>query len=452
MSAPNGPTVEATEACLANIERHNGAVNAMITPLPDSARTDADAADRAASDGRWLGLLHGMPVAVKDNIDTAGVRTTSGSLLFENNIPNRDAPVVSRLRAAGAVVVGKATMHELAFGVRSNNPIFGQCRNPWNLDHVPGGSSGGSGAAVAAEMCVGALGTDTGGSVRCPASMNGVTGLRPTHGGIPISGITPVSVSHDSVGPLARRVEDVARLFAVLCGYEAGDPQSREHRYENFLPALGQGVEGLRIGLPSHFYFDDLLPEVETAVRAAAGVFEGLGAELCEIDIEGAEDAHRWAATIIYAEMCARYGERVKNEPEMFSDQVRERITTGFDHTGADVARALIARDVWRRTMRNVFNGVDMVLVPTIPGEAPPIEDSRSLLAATHDATRFTYGGALAKIPGLSLPCGFTSAGLPIGGMLEAAWWNEPTLFRAGYAYQRVTDWHLRRAPLLDAA
>ncbi len=451
MSEPRSPAVDATEACLANIESHNCAVNAMITPLPESARIEAAAADRAASEGRWLGLLHGMPVALKDNIEMAGVRTTSGSLLFENNIPNADAPVVDRLRAAGAVFVGKATMHELAFGVRSTNPISGQCRNPWNLDHVPGGSSGGSGAAVAAEMCVGALGTDTGGSVRCPASMNGVTGLRPTHGAIPITGITPVSVSHDSVGPLARRVEDVARLFAVLCGYEPNDPQSRERSYENFLPTLGQGIEGLRIGLPSRFYFDDLLPQVETAVRAAAQVFERLGAELCEIDIEGAENSHRWAATIIYADMCAHYGERIVATPEMFSDQVRERIAAGLDYSGADVAHALTARDVWRRTIRNVFDGVDLILVPTIPGEAPRIEDSRSLLAATHDATRFTYGGALAKIPGLSLPCGFTDRGLPIGVMLEAAWWNEPLLFRAGYAFQQETDWHLRRAPLLDA-
>jgi aspartyl-tRNA(Asn)/glutamyl-tRNA(Gln) amidotransferase subunit A len=442
---------EATEACLGNIERHNGAVNAMITPLPDAARSEAAAADRAASEGQWLGLLHGMPVAIKDNIDTAGVRSTSGSLLYENNIPNSDAPVVSRLRAAGAVIVGKATMHELAFGVRSNNPISGQCHNPWNLDHVPGGSSGGSGAAVAAEMCIGALGTDTGGSVRVPASVNGVTGLRPTHGSIPISGISPVSVSHDTVGPLARRVEDVARLFAVLCGFAADDPQSRERQYENFLPALGQGIAGIRIGIPSRFYYDDLLPEVEAAVRAAAQVFEGLGAELREIAIEGAEDAHRWTATIVYADMVALHGEAIKSRPEMFSDQVRERIATGFAHTGADVARALGARDAWRRTMRNVYDEVDMTLVPTIPGEVPPIEDSRTLLDATHDATRFTYGGALAAIPGLSLFCGFTNGGLPIGVMLEAAWWNEPLLFRAGYAYQQETGWHLRRAPILDA-
>ncbi len=441
-----------TRESLDNIRRHNGAVNAMITVTEDAALADAERADGAAAQGRWLGLLHGMSIALKDNIDTAGVRTTSGSLLFENHVPNHDAPVVQRLRAAGAVFVGKATMHELAFGVRSQNPVSGSCHNPWHLDHIPGGSSGGSGAAVAADMCQGALGTDTGGSVRLPASINGITGLRPTHGRISIRDITPVSVAHDTVGPMARRVEDVARLFAVLAAYDPQDLQSRDHPLENFLPNLDRGIEGLRIGLPKNHYFEDLDPEIDAAVRKAIEVLEGLGAETREIFVEGAEEAHHWAVTMIYSDIIAEFGERLKTRPEMFSDQVRERMMTGFQYSGADYARAMRAREAWRRELRRIYNEVDVVLTPTMPGEPGMVDDSRNLLDATHDATRFTYGGALASVPGLSLPCGFTKKGLPIGMMLEAAWWNEPTLFRAGYAYQQATDWHLKRPPILAEA
>ncbi len=441
-----------TQTSLDNIRRHDGAINAMITVTEDAALAEAERADAAAADGRWLGLLHGMPVALKDNIDTAGVRTTSGSLFFKDHVPNADAPVVQRLRAAGAVIVGKATMHELAFGVRSHNPVSGICHNPWNLDHIPGGSSGGSGAALAADMCLGALGTDTGGSVRCPASMTGVAGLRPTHGRISIRGINPVSVAHDTVGPMARRIEDVARLFAVLAAYDPLDVQSHDRPLENFLPSLGESIEGVRIGLPKNHYFEDLNPEIEAAVRKAIEVLEGLGAETRDVFVEGAEEAHQWAVTMIYSDIIAEFGERLKNQPEMFSDPVRERMMTGLDYTGADYAGAMRAREAWRRTLREIYDEVDVVLSPTIPGEVAPIEDSRNLMDATHDATRFTYGGALASVPGLSIPCGFTARGLPIGMMLEAAWWNEPTLFRVGYAYQQATDWHLKRPPLLEQA
>ena len=452
MPETNGSALVRTRESLDNIRRHNGAVNAMITVTEDAALADAEKADAAAADGRWLGLLHGMPIALKDNISTAGVRTTSGSLFFKDHVPNEDAPVVQCLRAAGAVFVGKATMHELAFGIRSQNPVSGACHNPWNLDHIPGGSSGGSGAALAADMCQGALGTDTGGSVRVPASMNGITGLRPTHGRISIRGITPVSVAHDTVGPMARRVEDVARLFAVLATYDPLDLQSRDQPLENFLPTLGQGVKGLRIGVPKNHYFEDLDPEIEEAVRKAIEVLEGLGAETREVFIEGAEEAHQWAVTMIYSDIVAEFGDRLKNQPDMFSDQVRERMNTGFQYSGGDYARALRAREAWRRELRRIYDEVDVVISPTVPGEPGLIDDSRNLLDATHDATRFTYGGALASVPGLSLPCGFTRAGLPIGMMLEAAWWNEPTLFRAGYAYQQATDWHLRKPPILEEA
>ena len=212
----DGDASRAVEQALAHIARHEERVNAFITTTEEEARREAQAVD----DRGWQGLLHGLPIAVKDNIETAGVRTTSGARFFSDHVPNRDAPVVARLRRAGAVMVGKATLHEFAFGIRSNNSVAGQCHNPWNEERVPGGSSGGSAAAVAADMCVGALGTDTGGSVRLPAAMCGVSGLRPTHGRISNSGSVPVCPSQDTIGPMARRVSDVARLFAVLAGHD----------------------------------------------------------------------------------------------------------------------------------------------------------------------------------------------------------------------------------------
>ena len=452
MSGPYLRAREAVEDCLARTEALNPALNAMITTTAEAAREAADACDRAAAEGRWLGLLHGLPIALKDNIETAGVRTTSGAAYLADHIPNRDAPVVARLKAQGAVPTGKANMQELAWGVVSTNPVAGQCRNPWNPARIPGGSSGGSGAAVAAGMAEAALGTDTGGSVRIPAAMTGIAGLRPTHGRISIRGITPVSVAHDTVGPMARRVADVARLFAALAAYDPLDPVSRDLPLGNFLPTLGDGVAGVRVGLPRNFFFEDVDAEVEAAVREGARTLESLGARLVEVTLAGAETAQRWTTVMAYADACAYHRERLDAGPGAISRPVYERMMLGRDFGAVDYAEAMRGREAWRRTLAEAFETVDVLLAPTTPRPAPPIADDRSLHRATQEATRFTYGGALASIPGLSVPCGFSADGLPIGMMLEAAWGAEPLLLRVGHAYQTATDWHLRRAPCLDPA
>ena len=444
-----GAARAAVECCLARIEQLNPALGAMATTTAEAARQQADACDRAAAEGRWLGLLHGVPIALKDNIETAGVRTTSGAAYLADHIPNRDAPVVSRLRAQGAVLVGKANMQELAWGVVSTNPVFGQCRNPWNPERIPGGSSGGSGAAIAAGMAEGTLGTDTGGSVRIPASMTGVSGLRPTHGRISIRGITPVSVAHDTVGPMARTVADVARLFAALAAYDPLDHVSRDLPLENFLPHLGDGIAGVRVGLARNFFFEDIDGEVEAAVRAGARTLEALGAQLVEVTLPGAETAQRWTTVMAYADACAYHRERLDSGPGALSEPVYTRMMMGREFSAVDYAEAMRGREAWRRALARVFEDVDVLLAPTTPRPAPAIADDRSLHRATQDATRFTYGGALASIPGLSVPCGFSADGLPIGMMLEAAWGAEPLLLRIGHAYQQATDWHLRRAPVL---
>ena len=452
MNAPHPQAREAVEGCLARIEALDPALNAMITTTAEAAREAADACDRAAAEGRWLGLLHGLPVALKDNIETAGVRTTSGAAYLADHIPNRDAPAAARLKAQGAILIGKANLQELAWGVVSTNPVAGQCRNPWNPARIPGGSSGGSGAAVAADMAEAALGTDTGGSVRIPAALTGIAGLRPTHGRISIRGITPVSVAHDTVGPMARRVADVARIFAALAAYDPLDPLSRDLPLDNFLPSLGDGIAGVRVGLARNFFFEDVDDGVEAAVREGARTLESLGARLVDVTLAGAETAQRWTTIMAYADACAYHRERLDAGPGAISRPVYERMMLGRDFGAVDYAEAMRGREAWRRTLAEAFETVDVLLAPTTPRPAPPIADERSLHRATQEATRFTYGGALASIPGLSVPCGFAADGLPVGMMLEAAWGAEPLLLRMGHAYQTATDWHLRRAPCLDPA
>ena len=441
----SGAAIRELEAGLSKIEAQNESLTTFITVTESQARADAEAADAAAAEGRWLGLLHGMPMAVKDNIDTAGVRTTSGAKFWSQRVPNDDAPVIKRLKAAGAVIVGKATLGELVFDIRSHNPVVGHAKNPWDLTRSPGGSSGGSAAALAADMCVGALGSDTGGSVRIPASFCGVSGLRPTHGAVPNTGATQVSVANDTIGPMARRVEDVARIFAVTVGYEPSDPHSIDHDFGNFLPRLHDGIEGLRIGIPRNFFFDNIDPDIEAAVRNAADVFEGLGAELVEIELPGAEQAFPQVCVQIYCDAANFHRQRLTEEPEAFSAPIYERMKRGLEISGVEYAASMRFKETWMRTIGEAFNVVDVILSPTTPVPALPLEDTPDLHELTGRAASLTYAGSLASIPGLSLPCGFTNDGLPAGVMLQAAWWNDPLLLQAGCAYQSVTDWHERR-------
>ena len=438
--------VEAAELCIGNIEDLNDSVNAIVTWDKEQVLLAAAAVDEATLDGRWLGLLHGMTISLKDNIATAGMRTTSGAKFLSDYVPREDAEAVRRLRGAGAIVIGKANMQELAFGVVTTNPIFGQCKNPWNLKHIPGGTSGGSGASVAAGMCVGSLGTDTGGSVRIPASMTGVVGLRPTHGRISIRGVTPASLSNDTIGPMAYSAMDVARLFAVLAGYDPNDPVSIDQPIENFIPELNNGIRGLRIGIAPNFHFRNLDAEVEQLVLDSIKVFEGLGATISEIELPGAELAQDWNIAQIYGDMCAYFKDQLADCPDSISPRVRARMLLGLDFSAVDYAEAIRGKEKWQGTLKNTFGKqVDLLLAPTVPVPPPPITGDENLHEVTRDLARFTYGSALSSHPGLSLPCGFTSNGLPVGLMLEAAWWREPLLFQAGIAYQTKTSWHKER-------
>ena len=440
-------SVELTEACLDRIERHDAEVGAFITVSADLARAQALVADEALGRGAPLGPLHGLPCALKDNIDTAGVRTTVGSRFFTDNVPDRDAEVWRRLREAGAVLLGKVALHEFAFGGTTQNPHHGNCRNPWDLERIPGGSSGGSGAAVAAGMCAAALGTDTGGSVRIPAALNGLSGLRPTTGRVSIRGVFPITWSFDTVGPMARAVADLASLLAVLAGFDPEDPLSIDRPADDYVAALDQSAEGLRIGFPAGFFLDDVDDDVVRAVRAAAEIFAGLGASVEEIDLPGAGDAVFASTRIIWAEARAIHAERLAEQPELFGADVRRRLGLGEEVSGVDYASYVERGRRWRREVEDAFERVDVVLAPTTAIVAPVAAESE-MIQTTVQLTRFTYGWTLAGVPALSIPCGFSAEGLPIGLQLAAAPWRETTLLRAGAAYQRETDWHLR-APAL---
>ncbi len=437
--------------CLDNIDRFDQQVNAFIAVLSETALEEAQQADDNYAGGGGAGLLAGVPISVKDCIDVAGVRCTNGSLFFKDYVPERDALIVQRLRKAGAVIVGKTNLHEFAYGSTTQNPHYGPTRNPWDLTRIPSGSSGGAGASLAADMCVGAVGSDTGGSVRTPAAINGVTGLRPTMGSIPMTGsFTRICPAIDTVGPLGKSVDIVARMFTAMAGYDDDDIYSVRHSWSDAFQEMSSGIAGLRIGLPRHFFFDDLEPGIGDAVEEAATQMGQLGAVISEIELEGADSAQQDVMPMVWADAYEYHRERVEDAPELFGQDVRDRILLGRDISGRDYAAALRARERWNRVVDRALQEVDVILTPTTPRVAPSIEASSDMLATTHHLTRFTYLFSWSGLPGLSIPCGFTANELPIGVLLNGRPYEEGVLFRIGSGYQANTDWHQRKPPLLS--
>ena len=437
--------------CLDNIDRFDQQVNAFIAVLSETALEEAQQADDNYAGGGGAGLLAGVPISIKDCIDVAGVRCTNGSLFFKDYVPERDALIVQRLRKAGAVIVGKTNLHEFAYGSTTQNPHYGPTRNPWDLTRIPSGSSGGAGASLAADMCVGAVGSDTGGSVRTPAAINGVTGLRPTMGSIPMTGsFTRICPAIDTVGPLGKSVDIVARMFTAMAGYDDDDIYSVRHSWSDAFQEMSSGIAGLRIGLPRHFFFDDLEPGIGDAVEEAATQMGQLGAVISEIELEGADSAQQDVMPMVWADAYEYHRERVEDAPELFGQDVRDRILLGRDISGRDYAAALRARERWNRVVDRALQEVDVILTPTTPRVAPSIEASSDMLATTHHLTRFTYPFSWSGLPGLSIPCGFTANELPIGVLLNGRPYEEGVLFRIGSDYQANTDWHQRKPPLLS--
>jgi aspartyl-tRNA(Asn)/glutamyl-tRNA(Gln) amidotransferase subunit A len=435
--------VELAEACLERIGREQRRLGAFVTVTEELALAGARDVDTARARGERP-PLDGLPLAVKDNIDVGGVRTTVGSRAFADRVAAEDAEVVRRLRAAGAVVLGKANMHELAFGSTCRNEAYGAVVNPWDPSRIPGGSSGGSGVALAADLCFAALGTDTGGSIRLPAAINGVAGLRSTYGAVSTRGVVPVSRSLDTVGPMARSIDDLAAVLAAIEGFDPEDPWSVAPSGKALPPA--EDLRGLRIGVPSEFFFEGVEPELERPVLAALDVLAGLGAEIVDLEVPGGERAAETCGLLLKVEALAVHADLYADPDSGLEEGTRRRLALAEGLTAVDQARLTEEMHLWQRELRRAFAQVDVLATPTIP-VSPPAAGGAETVAATAAVVPFTHAISLGCVPALSIPCGFTSEGLPAGLQLCAAWWRDAFLLSVGRAYQRETDWHRRRPP-----
>ncbi len=443
-------SLELTEACLRQIERLNPTINAFITLTPELAVQGAMQADALlesqASNLSELALL-GIPLAIKDLFDVAGVRTTAGSRFFGGTVPGEDSQAVLKLKLNGAVFLGKANTHEIALGVTGVNPHFGSVRNPWDTSRISGGSSSGSAAAVASGMCLGAIGTDTGGSIRIPASLCGVVGLKPTYGRVSRRGVVPLSWNLDHVGPLTRTVQDAAVMLSVLAGFDPHDPASADVPVGDCLSGIESGIENWHVVLAMGEYIETSDTEVLAAVNEAAQVFKNLGADVEKVDMDWLAEAALANGRMTVMDGAAFHRERLAEHPERFGADVLQRLQTGAALTSTEYSLARRTQVETRRRFEMFFTKYDVLLLPSTPVPAPPIEGTQSVEAAPQ-LTRFTAPFNLAGLPALSVPCGFTSSGLPVGLQIVSKHWGEAKVLQAGHAFEQATDWHSRRPRL----
>jgi aspartyl-tRNA(Asn)/glutamyl-tRNA(Gln) amidotransferase subunit A len=435
--------VELLRACTDRIERLDRELVAFITRTADLALADAERADAQLARGIDLGPLHGIPVALKDLFDVAGVRTTGGSRILAGNIAAADSAVAERLRAAGAAIVGKTNLHEWAFGVTNQNPHFGAAKNPWDTTRIPGGSSGGSAIAVATGMCFASPGSDTGGSIRIPAALCGIVGLKPTYGRVSLRRTIALSWTLDHAGPLARCVRDAALVLAAIAGYDETDPVSADVPVDDYAGGLDEGVRGLRVLLPSNHFFADVDAEVEKAVRDAAAILASLGASVEERALPHTDLLRGAQRAIITVDAAAYHREHIEQRAADIGADVLERLRAGTTITAMEHAQARRHRDIVRRDWTRVLGEYDVILSPTTPIAAPPREGQDALEAAARLTTN-TSPFNLTGLPAISVPCGVTRGGLPIGLQLAAGPWRESLLLRAAHAYERATEWHAR--------
>lgn len=437
--------VELTQACLDRIESVEAALNAFIAVDAERALAAAKEAEIEIHRGGVRGPLHGIPVAVKDIFDVKGLPTTAASKILSASASKlSDSAVVEHLREAGAIILGKLNLHEFAYGATGVDSHVGPARNPWDPARVTGGSSSGSGTSVAAGECFAALGTDTGGSIRIPASLCGIVGLKPTFGRVSRRGVFPLSWSLDHVGPMARTVEDVALTLQAIAGHDPGDVSSIAEAVPDYTRDLRNGIAGLRIGVPDSFFFDGLDPEVDSGMKQALGVLEGLGATTSPVSLPHIADIPAALTCIMLPEALAVHRKWMQERPDDYSENVRYRLELGATFNAVHYIEAQRFREMavqeWRET---VFSEVDLIAVPSTPTAAPLIE--RSDLSATMGLIRFTNPLNFMGVPVVSVPCGFTGGGMPFGLQLAGRWWDEATVLRAAYAYQQACDWKGRR-------
>ena len=442
-------SVQLTEACLKRIDAYNPSLNAFITITRDQALATAREMDAELKNGKWRGPLHGIPVALKDNIDTAGIRTTAASGVFKDRVPMDNAEVVVRLKKAGAIFLGKLNLHEFALGGTSAVTYFGPVHNPWALDHHPGGSSGGSGAAIAANLCIAALGTDTGGSIRIPASHCGIVGLKPTYGRVSTRGVIPMSWTLDHVGPMCKTVEDAAILLSVIAGYDQSDPSTVNLTVPDYARAVRTPVSKLRLGVPKVGFFENLHPEVAKSLETARGVLGKITAGVREVDIPAAGSV----TDVWNPEIYAYHTPWITKSPELYQPATRTLIQQAAETKSGVYAQARHHVDLVRRDITRVFTDVDLLITPTQRTPAGLI------IPAQHGGNAGGGGGAGALnntaafdiygLPTISVPCGFSSDGLPIGLQISGAPFAESTVIALAHAYEQATEWHTRRPKLV---
>jgi len=443
MRARTVSAVEVTEAHLARIERLNPTLNAFVTVMAGQAREAARRADAELKAGCWRGPLHGVPIGLKDIFDTAGVRTTHGSSFYRDNVPTEDAEAVRRLKDAGAVPIGKCNTHEFAAGSTTNNPWYGPTRNPWALDRSPGGSSGGSGAAVAAFLCPGATGTDTGGSIRGPAACCGIVGLKPTYGRVSIRGIYPNAVSLDHAGPLTRTARDAGLLLGAMAGYDRHDPTSADVPVPDFTAEIDAGIGGLRLARCPDLHFMELDSAVTRTLDEAMRVFGSLGAKIETVAFPLASEVQATREALSRGEFLALHRARFAAHPEGYGADLHPRFAEGARIALDDYVRACRMREAIRRELDEILHVVDALVLPVAPCEAPLIATGASRINGK-DVT-FASGLAMrqvinvAGLPAVAVPIGFGEAGLPLSMQIVGPAWGEAYILRIAHAYEVAT-------------
>lgn len=439
---------ELVEQTLPRIGVLNPALNALITVTGESALAEARQAESEIMKGEYRGPMHGIPIALKDLVYTAGVRTTCGSRILADFVPEFDATIVKKLKEAGAISVGKAAMHEFAYGITNENPHYGVTRNPWNTQHVSGGSSGGSAVAVASGMCFAAIGTDTGGSIRIPGSFCGVAGLKPTFGRLSCYGVYPLGPTLDHVGPMARSVVDVGILYQTLAGYDREDGYSEDHTAGEI--TLKKSLHGLRIGMPNHYFEQHVQPDVLNAFHRVPTILEELGASISTAILPDMARLTEVSRNALLAEGYAIHAQHLAERPDDLGADVRLNIERGKAIQASAYIHGQLERNRFRIAFEKLFDDFDVLITPATPLTAFPIGTQNvSLRPQSEDArtaaTRFTRCFNATGHPALSVCCGFDAAGLPIGLQIVGRYWDEATVLLAGFAYEQATDWHLRR-------
>ena len=445
--------VELVNAHLERIDNTDNRLNSFITLLADRSVAEAKKAEQAIISGSHLGPLHGIPIGLKDLYFTKGIPTTVGSRILRDFVPDTDAAVTESFAAAGAILMGKLQMHEFALGGTSENPHDGPAHNPWDTDRMTGGSSGGSGSAVASGQCMGALGSDTGGSVRIPSSLCGIVGLKPTFGRVSRYGVYPLSWSLDTVGPMTRTVRDTALVMNVIAGHDPRDPSSSNTPAEDFTSALDQGVRGLRIGVPKEYFFELLNDEVDQAISQASSVLEGLGASMGEVSISALQHSLPISGTILLTEAAEIHLDHLRDRADDIGPDVRARLETGALTPAVEYIKAQRARTAFNRQVAQAMERFDVLLTPTSPIGAPRLGETAVEIGGHQESPlallpRLTRPWNICGVPTISVPCGFTSSGMPIGLQLAGRPFEDALVLRVAQAYEQATEWHTRRPPL----